>query len=183
MDKTTQAVTNQDNRMKITLLSGKELECYRGADFTDRYASIGAEESRLILNDFKESAWLFLNNTEKIMADSRMFLAPVYSQSFSPFFSGSRPRIGTFLEWWLHYPQFSCDKEGNPIFCISGNPMTGSHACHVIDPEGNSRKASEKSFLRILTSFGKINSLYKDAKLTCEHYELQEVIRLLDRNQ
>lgn len=169
------------HQMTITLLNGNELECFRGENFIESHVSIRSEETRLILNEFKESAWLFINNAERIMCDSRMFLTPIYTQSFSPFFK-SRPRIGTFLEWWLHYPQYSRDGHGNPIYCISGNPMTGSHACYVIDPDGNSRKVSEKSLLPILTSFGKVNSLYKDAKLTCEHYEMQDVIRMLKAN-
>lgn len=168
--------------MKIKLLNGRDMECIPGTKFYERHVSIRSDETNIIFNLFKESVWLILNNSERIMNDSRMFLTPIYSQSFSPFFSNSRPRIGTFLEWWLQYPEYSRDKYGNPIYCISGNPMTGSHSCHAIDIEGNYRKATEKSFLHILTSFGRVNSLYKNAKLTCKCYDLLDVINILRNN-
>lgn len=168
--------------MQITMLNGEILECLPGTEFHDCCNSIPMEELNLILKEFKESVWLLLNHAERIMTDSRMFLAPVYSQTFSPFFSGARPRIGTFLEWWLHYPQYSRDCNGDPIFCISGNPMTGSHSCYAIDPAGQTRKATEKSLLPILKSFGHVNSLYPEVKLKCKHYEMKEVIKILNES-
>lgn len=127
---------------------------------------------------FLHLVWFLLENAERIMSDSRLFLCPVYSQVFSPFFSG-RPRLGTFIEWWLHYPEKSRDNDGNPIFCISGNPMTGSHGCYSVGPNGKTRKVTERGFGSIISSFGKVNSLYKDVKKDCEYYEFDEVIRIL----
>ena len=162
----------------ITLLNGKELECYQGKSFMGRSHQRIFKDENENMPLFENFVWFLLENAEKIMSDSRMFLCPIYSQVFSPFFTGM-PRLGTFIEWWLYYPERSRDKEGNPIFCISGNPMTGSHGCYSVDKNGHARKVSELSFGSILKSFGKVNSLYKEVKKDCEYYEFDEVIRIL----
>lgn len=162
----------------IKLMNGEQLECYPEKPFGARSSHRVFMEENENMAEFKNFVWFLLNNADKIMADSRIFLCPVYSQMFSPFFSGV-PRLGTFIEWWLHYPEKSRDKDGNPIFCISGNPMTGSHACYSINPEEKTRKVTERGFGAILSSFGKVNSLYKEEKKNCEYYEFDEVIRIL----
>lgn len=162
----------------ITLLNGKQLECFPGEPFEGRSNQFIFKEEYENMPMFEHFVWFLLDNADKIMADSRMFLCPGYSQVFSPFFSG-RPRLGTFLEWWLHYPEKSRDDDGNPIFCMSGNPMTGSHGCYSINREGNTRKVTERGFGTIIGSFVKVNSLYNDVKEECEYYEFDEVIRLL----
>lgn len=166
------------NNTHITLLNGKQLECFQGETFVGRsYQRIFKEENEN-MPLFEHVVWFLLDNADKIMADSKMFLCPMYSQVFSPFFSGM-PRLGTFIEWWIHHPEKSRDNDGNPIFCISGNPMTGSHACYSISREGKTRKVTERGFDTILSSFGKVNSLYKGVKEDCEYYEFDEVVRLL----
>lgn len=112
------------------------------------------------------------------MSDSRMFLCPIYSQVFSPFFN-KRPRLGTFIEWWTQYPEVSCDEEGNPIYFISGNPMTGSHACYSIEKSGDCRIARERDFLNILSSFSSVNKRYLDVKADGEYFEFEEVLKIL----
>lgn len=166
------------DKVTITLLNGQELECYKDDAFVPRPLNQICREEHDNMLIFLHFVWFLLDNADKIMADSKMFLCPMYSQVFSPFFSG-RPRLGTFIEWWIHHPEKSRDNDGNPIFCISGNPMTGSHGCYSIDPEGNKRKVMERGFGAILSSFGKVNSLYKEAKENCEYYEFDEVIKIL----
>ena len=162
----------------ITLLNGNELECFPGKLFEGRSQQRIFKEGNENMSLFENFVWFLLKNSDKIMNDSKIFLCPIYSQVFSPFFS-ERPRLGTFIEWWLHYPDRSRDKDGNPIFCISGNPMTGSHGCYSVDKNGQTRKVIELSFGSILSSFGKVNSLYKEVKEDCEYYEFDEVIRHL----
>lgn len=163
---------------KITLLTGITLECVVGKPFEGKTGTEIFQSEGKVLPVFENFAHFLLENADRIMNDSRMFFCPIYSQVFSPFFK-KRPRLGTFIEWWLNYPDISHDNYGNPIFCISGNPMTGSHACYSVDKEGNSRRATERKFWEIITSFGKVNSLYEDVKIEAEYYEFEEVLKIL----
>ena len=163
---------------KITLLNGKSLICLNDSKRQQVSQPVKYLEDMSNVDVFKYFANFLLENADKIMSDSRMFFCPIYSQVFSPFFK-RRPTLGTFIEWWLEYPEFSRDKNGNPIFCISGNPMTGSHACYSVSKSGYAGIVKENKFKDILKSFGHVNSLYKEAKDYCEFYQLNEVLKIL----
>ena len=163
---------------KITLLNGHILECLKRPEHAKTTQPVKYLEDMSNIDVFKYFANFLLENADRILSDSRIFLCPIYTQCFSTFFRG-RPTLGTFIEWWLEYPEFSRDKNGNPIYCISGNPMTGSHACYSISKSGSSGIVMENKFLDILKSFGKVNSLYKEAKDNCEFYQLNKVLRIL----
>ena len=57
--------------------------------------------------------------------------------------------------------------------------MTESHACYSISKIGSSRIVTENKFLDMVKSFGKVNSLYKEAKDNCEFHQLNEVLKIL----
>ena len=163
---------------KIILLNGDTLECKKKSIKAKTTQPVKYLADMSNIDVFKYFANFLLENADRILSDSGMFLCPIYTQCFSPFIKG-RPTLGTFLEWWLEYPEFSRDKNGNPIYCISGNPMTGSHACYSISKSGSSRIVTENKFLDMLKSFGKVNSLYKEAKDNCEFHQLNEVLKIL----
>lgn len=163
---------------KIILLNGETLECKKKSITADTTQPFKYLEDMSNFEVFKYFANFLLENGKRIMNDSRMFLCPIYTQCFSSFFK-ERPTLGTFIEWWLEYPEFSRDRNGNPIYCISGNPMTGSHACYSISKSGSSGIVMENKFSDILKSFGKVNSLYREAKGNCEFYQLNEVLKIL----
>ena len=163
---------------KITLLNGKSLVCLKGHKRLETSQPVKYLEDMSNLEVFKYFANFLLDNANIIRRDSRMFFCPIYTQSFSSFFRG-RPVLGTFIEWWLQYPEFSRDKNGNPIYSISGDPTTESHACYSVNKSGYSIIATENKFLDILKSFGRVNSLYQEAKENCEFYQLNEVLKSL----
>ena len=90
---------------KITLINGNTLDCMIGSRCTKAIKPVIYLEDMSNFDVFKYFANFLLENADRIMNDSRMFLCPIFTQSFSPFTKG-RPTLGTFLEWWLEYPEF-----------------------------------------------------------------------------
>ena len=131
---------------EITLLNGNTLESVGGKPFEGESETEIYRNEGKVLPVFKNFALFLLENADRIMSDSKMFLCPIYSRVFSPWFTESRPRLGTFIELWTRYPEKSRDNDGNPIYCISGNPMNGSQACYSIDKRGDRRIARERLF-------------------------------------
>lgn len=163
----------------ITLMNGNKLECEVGKPFTGKTKTEIYKEEGKFLPVFENFVWLLLENADLIMKDSRMFLCPIYSQSFPSFLTIRRPRLGTFIEWWTQCSDVSCDKYGNPIYYISGRPMTGGHSCCSIDKCGNSRTPYERDFITIVKSFSSVNNKYMEVKADGEYYEFEEVLKIL----
>lgn len=155
----------------ITLSNGNHLECHI-ADCLKHDTKGSSEEEK---NLFYSNILLFIEHTDEILNDSRMFLTPIYSQSFSPFFC--RPTLGAFIEWWRYCIKNPVEKNGYPICFISGNPMTGSHACSAVTPDGEIVKAELcVSFIDLLKSFGRYTSRYRFLSDFCQTYSLREII-------
>ena len=188
----------------IKLLDGRDLVCYRkddenvrivsdelSIDTTGEYFSLKkkpliakvpmtrkAEEQ---YNDhlFTENIRLFLEHAEEILSDSRMFFAPVKIQNGLAYtgISGFRnPTLGIYVEWWLNFADESHDN-GNPIWFISGSPLSGCNACSCVDPSGKHIYMSKtKPFWDVWTTFKVVNTRYTAAKLLYEAYSLEEVV-------
>lgn len=192
---------------KITLMDGREISGILKSeqpktadkiklDTTGRYLKIGKRRSQPFTEDqlamveqlynhhlFTEHAWFLLANAEKILSDSRMFLARVKVQSGLAYIGTSgfwRPTLGVYIEWWLNYRQTAIDKNGNLVWYISGSPFSGRNCCSSITPEGKQVKlAQHTSFSSIVRSFMEVNNRYTEAKQRCEAYTLEEVLIML----
>ena len=130
---------------KITLIDGSELECYPIAlqpevaetdslalDTTGLYLQIG-KKPHFVTNKeiearrkqeavdaklFYEHAHLFLANADKILTDSRLFLAPVHIVNGLAYTGTSgfrKPTLGVYIEWWIYHKDASIDAKGRPI--------------------------------------------------------------------
>ena len=140
------------------------------------------EEER---NFFLPNAFFFLQHADRILTDSRMFLAPVPVQSGIAYSgtSGFRnPTLGIYIEWWQHCPESHWhDADGNPtlVYHLAGSPLTGGNQCAMTDEAGTFISVKLPKFLPLWTSFMHINTRYTEAKERCECYSLQQVAAIL----
>lgn len=187
------------------LLDGSILEGYPAAnplapisnaftlDTTGQYLSFGRKSAKtpqtyeqkrqLGHRLFYENIPLFLANADKILSDSRLFLAPVPVQNGLAYTGTSgfhRPTLGVYIEWWLYYKEDSVDRKGRPIWYISGSPLSGCHVCASVDRKGNNHRAKLNGlFSSVWGTFTDVNARYDKAKSRFLAYSLEEVVALL----
>ena len=198
-----------NDHLDITLIDGRILSCILKSeqpeeikvdafqlDTTGQYLTIGRKRKRLkVIKEqkakrlynyslFAENAWLFFNNAERILNDSRMFFAPVYIENHLAYIGTNgfkNPTLGVYLEWWLNCDKASIDANGNLVWYISGSPLTGCNACSSVTPEGDRVPIElHTSFSNIWRSFMAVNNRYNEAKQRCEAYTLEKVLRILN---
>lgn len=134
------------------------------------------------LNLFLRNAHRLIAEGDRIMADSRMFLAPLPIRNGLAYSGTSgfhNPTLGIYIEWWRNNQYaWTEDKNGTlqPIYYISGSPLSGCNACQYISAEGKSESVSVRHFSAVWSSFAKINTHYTEAKQLYEAYTLEEVI-------
>ena len=128
---------------------------------------------------FTENIRIFLEHADEILSDSRMFFAPVNIQNGLAYTGTSgfhNPTLGIYLEWWLNFADESHDN-GNPIWYISGSPLSGSNACSCVNSEGKQVAMSKtKQFWDVWTTFKDVNTRYTEAKQLYEAHSLEDVI-------
>ena len=123
--------------------------------------------------------------SDKILADSRMFLAPVPIQNGLAYFGTSgfhNPTLGVYIEWWRHHKcAWVIDELGEkqPLIYIAGSPLSGVNKCAYVCAEGDSYGVSVTNFVPIWQSFVNVNTRYTEAKQRYEAYMLEEVIEKL----
>lgn len=196
---------------KITLINGSQLECFPIAlpseesisgefslDSTGQYLQVGKmshfvtdkeltkrhEQEAIDAKLFYEHAHLFLANADKILSDSRLFLAPVHIVNGLAYTGTSgfrKPTLGVYIEWWIYHKDASIDAKGRPIWFISGSPLSGSNACSAVDRIGKTHRAQlNGSFLAVWRAFVKVNNRYNEFKGRYMAYDLQEAIDILE---
>lgn len=195
---------------KIVLLDGRELWCYAAKEQKARvnnqlsldtsgvYFSVGKptrqqEELHSRVRDieermFTDNAFLFLRNKERILSDSRMFLAPVPIQSGIAWTGTSgfqRPTLGIYLEWWMNCKGGTqTDSKGKDwlVYHLAGFPGSGRNHCAQVDEEGNTKCESVERFIDLWPVFMRINTRYDEAKSLYDAYSLEEVLGILARD-
>ena len=79
--------------------------------------------------------------SDKILADSRIFLAPVPIQNGLAYFGTSgfhNPTLGVYIEWWKHHKcAWVIDESGEkqPLVYIAGSPLSGANKCAYVGAE------------------------------------------------
>ena len=194
---------------KIVLLDGREIDCYpRGGggdcnvdynnmelDTTGRYLSFGKKgrqkdyveslDAFLEKQLFIDNAFFLFQNRERIMQDSRMFLAPVAAENVLAYtgISGFRnPTVGVYLEWWTHCEgavRTAANGAKSLIYRLAGSPLSGVNRCVAVCEDGTEEKAQLRSFSNYWLPFMKINQRYSPAKACYQAYSLQEVLDIL----
>ena len=123
--------------------------------------------------------------SDKILADSRMFLAPVPIQNGLAYFGMSgfhNPTLGVYIEWWRHHKcAWVIDELGEkqPLIYIAGSPLSGANKCAYVGAEGMSYGVSVTKFASVWQSFVNVNTRYTEAKQRYEAYTIEEVIERL----
>lgn len=196
---------------KIKLIDGSQLDCYPIAfpsdeivssefslDTTGQYLQIGKKphfttdkeiserrkQEEIDEKLFYEHAHLFLANADKMLSDSRLFLAPVNVENGLAYTGTSgfrKPTLGVYIEWWLYHKDASIDAKGHPIWFISGSPLSGRNACSAVDRKGKTHRAQlNGSFSAVWSSFVEVNNRYNEFKGRYMAYDLREVIDILE---
>ena len=194
----------------IELIDGTRIEAFPKAeqpetikedrltlDTTGEYLQIGhrkrkskhTTERDTIAQQRGELLWRNLHRliaeSNKILADSKMFLAPVPIQNVLAYFGTSglqNPTLGVYIEWWRHHKcAWVIDEFGErrPLIYIAGSPLSGANKCAYVGAEGMSYGVSVTKFAPVWQSFVNVNTRYTEAKQRYEAYTIEEVIERL----
>ena len=192
----------------ITLMNGAVLECfpkesYQGdfvpdkmkLDATGTYLSLGnkpckpqprtTEEKERQKKLFTDNAFYLLAHSERIMRDSRMFLAPVAVQNVLAYTGTSglhTPTLGIYLEWWNECSiALRTDKDGNRslVYHLAGSPLSGTNHCAEVFEDGRIEPLHVSSFISHWQPFVNINTQYDEAKHIYQAYTLEQVLEIL----
>ena len=123
--------------------------------------------------------------SDKILADSKMFLAPVPIHNGLAYFGTSgfqNPTLGVYIEWWRHHKcAWVIDEFGEkqPLIYIAGSPLSGANKCAYVGAEGMSYGVSVTNFAPVWQSFMNVNTRYTEAKQRYDAYTLEEVVEIL----
>ncbi len=190
---------------KLKLLSGQELDCWLKTTPTERINNefsldttgeyLPFKKKPLTLNErlaerkrnhqfFTLHISLFIESLDKILSDSRLFLAPVPVQNGMAYTGtgGFRnPVLGVYAQWWRDFRDSSYDNKERPIWYISGSPLSGAHACSSVDEKGQqiSKPTLKGSFGNTWHTFMNINKDCDEAKQHFLGFTLTEVIDIL----
>ena len=200
---------NNSMEPTITLCDGRTLTCYpKNAieteptdnslklDTTGQYLVVGNNkptvrqkpdtEQEKAEQFFLDHAFFFLRHSERILNDSRMFLAPVPVQSGLAYTGESgfrRPTLGVYIEWWhrCHRSILCSSKDNWLVYHIAGSPLSGANHCGVVNIKGKRKTVCLPSpFIAVWESFCGINRRYDNAKDLYEAYSLEKVAELLE---
>ena len=192
----------------ITLMNGAILECFpkeshqgdfvpdkMKLDATGTYLSLGnkpckpqpraTEEKEQQKKLFTDNAFYLLAHQERIMRDSRMFLAPVAVQNGLAYTGTSgflAPTLGIYLEWWNECSiALRTDKDGNRslVFHLAGSPLSGTNHCAEVFEDGRIEHIQVSSFISHWQPFVNINTQYDEAKHIYQAYTLEQVLEIL----
>lgn len=123
--------------------------------------------------------------SDKILADSKMFLAPVPIHNGLAYFGTSgfqNPTLGVYIEWWRHHKcAWVIDELGErqPLIYIAGSPLSGANKCAYVGAEGMSYGVSVTNFAPVWQPFMNVNTRYTEAKQRYDAYTLEEVVEIL----
>ena len=164
-------------------------------DATGTYLSLGnkpckpqpraTEEKEQQKKLFTDNAFYLLAHQERIMRDSRMFLAPVAVQNGLAYTGTSgflAPTLGIYLEWWNECSiALRTDKDGNRslVFHLAGSPLSGTNHCAEVFEDGRIEPIQVSSFISHWQPFVNINTQYDEAKHIYQAYTLEQVLEIL----
>lgn len=137
------------------------------------------EQEKLFINN----AFVFWEDRELILSDSRLFLCPLpFSQSAIAYTgtSGFRnPTLGVFIEFWENCPNANIvDSNGRRwlLYHIAGSPLSGSNKCAFINARGEMKNEPVRPFISVWPVFIDINARYGRAKTKYESFSLRQTL-------
>ena len=196
---------------KIQLLDGRILDCYPleqpqdevdnqlSLDTTGVYLSLKRPNKANTVKDdrdddekeleklFLDNAFVFLENRERILSDSRMFLCPLPFSKSGLAYTGTggfrNPTLGIFIEFWMACTKASImEANGRKwlIYHIAGSPLSGCNSCGLVSPQGETKSEQVVSFKDIWRPFIEINTRYDEAKSKYDAYTLRQVLSVFE---
>ena len=196
---------------KIQLLDGRVLDCYQTQglkcepisnelkiDTSGVYLSMKKpgisrpvkdeqeDEEKELERLFVDNAFVLLDNRERILSDSRMFLCPLPIHNGLAYTGTSgfhRPTLGIYIEFWLNCPAATIRKDNGEkwlLWHIAGSPLSGRNRCCLVNPQGKTKCEQVVPFRDIWPLFMEINARYAKAKTQYEAYNLRQVLSILD---
>ena len=198
----------EQSQNTITLMNGTVLECFpkeshqgdfvpdkMKLDATGTYLSIGnkpckpqprtTEEWEQKKKLFTDNAFYLLAHQERIMRDSRMFLAPIAVQNGLAYTGTSgfhAPTLGIYLEWWNECSiALRTDEDGKRslVYHLAGSPLSGANHCAEVYEDGRVESVQVSSFISHWQPFVNINTRYDEAKHIYQAYTLEQVLDIL----
>lgn len=135
------------------------------------------EETKIFLNN----AFFFLAHRDRIMSNSRMFLASVPVQN-GPIYFG-KLCLGAYIEWWLSCDtvrRISEDARLSLVFRLAGSPFSGRNSCNEVYEDGSNKVVHISNFMNAVGRLKRISEHYSryDNK---ERYSLEEVVEILKK--
>lgn len=197
---------------KIQLLDGRLLDCYElgepnekvdnkmQLDTTGEYLSVGkkphhghmtamekVKERKMAERKlFTDNAFVFLDNRERILSDSRMFLCPIQVQSglaYTGTGGFNHPTLGIYLEWWKYCTSASIIEDNDNewlVYQIAGSPLSGGNRCGIVNPFGETKTKQIVPFLSVWPSFIRVNKRYDEVKGRYDAYNIRQVLSILE---
>lgn len=176
---------------KIQLEDGRWLDCYSKKEQpTDTRSSNESEDDvrkmvEMEQQAFLQNAFFFLHHAERILSDSRMFLAYVPIPSGLAYIGNGyfyHPTLGVYIEYWLNCEKSRLMEENGEewlAFYFAGSPLTGINSCDFVNKDGQCKIEHVGNFSDTWYPFAVINQRYNEAKTKYEAYTLQEVADIL----
>lgn len=144
---------------------------------SDKYETETDGARILLLENIK----LIYDNAERILNDSRMFLAPMPCAGGLAYCSTrmfDKPALGVYLQWWMTCKE-AHSKDDEWVYYISGSPLSGMNSCGKVDSNGSAKRTCLSGFLNAWRTFIHVNKIYQGLSDSCEHYTIKEVIEML----
>lgn len=135
------------------------------------------EDTKIFLNN----AFFFLSHRDRIISDSRMFLASVPVQN-GPIYFG-KLCLGAYLKWWLSYDAVRrISEEGrlSLVFRLAGSPFSGRNSCNEVYEDGSHKVVHISNFMNAVGRLKRISENYSKHNNT-ERYSLEEVVEILKK--
>ena len=135
------------------------------------------EDTKIFLNN----AFFFLSHRDRIISDSRMFLASVPVQN-GPIYFG-KLCLGAYLKWWLSYDAVRrISEEGrlSLVFRLAGSPFSGRNSCNEVYEDGSHKVVHISNFMNAVGRLKRISEHYSKYDNN-ERYSLEEVVEILKK--
>ncbi len=145
------------------------------------------EEEERLKKLFLDNAFMFMEHSDRIFSDQRMFLCPLSFMSNGLAYTGEsgfrNPTLGIYLQFWMTCPQANIvgdDGKKWMVYHIAGSPLSGCNKCGLVNDQGETKTKQMPSFMDIWRPFVDINTYYNDAKRSCDAYTLRQVLAILE---
>lgn len=174
----------------LTLLDGRKIMLFPQTkeNITEKETLANEkQEQKDAQNVLLENIELLMENAERILTDSRMFLALLPNAGGLMYGSSKtfeNPVLGTYLQWWMTCDQSHFVENGkkNWICHFAGSPLSGMNTCQVVNEDGELSLISVRSFKDLWRPFLRINKHYTVLSSSYKHYTLREVVDKLKKS-